>query len=103
MTDISHLHSELVARVLDSDAKAPRETRRAAFDNAGLDEPTRTLVEKVANRSYAVTDEDVAAARAAGFSEDQIFELMVCAAVGVADRQYNSAMAALAEATGDGR
>ena len=40
--------------------------RRAAFDNAGLDEPTRTLVEKVANRSYAVTDEDVAAARAAG-------------------------------------
>jgi hypothetical protein len=100
MTDVARLHRELVARVLGGDATAPREARRAAFDNAGLDEPTRTLVEKVADRSYSVTDEDVAAARAAGFSEDQIFELMVCAAVGAADRQYNSAMAALAEATG---
>ena len=103
MTDISQLHRELVARVLDGDAKAPREMRRAAFDNAGLDDPARTFIEKVADRSYSVTDEDVAAARAAGFSEDQIFELMVCAAVGAADRQYNSAMAALTEATGDGR
>ena len=32
MTEVSRLHLELVARVLDSDAKAPRETRRAAFD-----------------------------------------------------------------------
>ena len=103
MTDVARLHRELVARVLCGDAKAPPEIRRTAFDNAGLDEPTRTLVEKVANRSYAVTDEDVAAARAAGFSEDQIFELMVCAAVGAADRQYESAMAALTEATGGGR
>ena len=48
-----------------------------------------------------MTDEDVAAARAAGFSEDQIFELMVCAAVGAADRQYDSAMAGARR--GDGR
>ena len=102
MTDISQLHGELVDRVLGGDAKTPPEMRRAALDNAGLDEPIRTLVEKVANRSFAVTDEDVAATRTAGFSEDQIFELMVCAAVGAADRQYNSAMAALAEASGGG-
>ena len=71
---------------------------RKAIDNADSDEPTRTLVEKVAVRSYAVTDEDVEAVRACGFSEDQIFELVVCAAVGAADRQYNRALAALAEA-----
>jgi hypothetical protein len=75
--------------------------RRAAFADAGIDDPIRTLIEKVADRSYTVTDEDVAAVRASGLSEDQIFELIVCAAVGVADRQYTSAIAALGEATGD--
>jgi alkylhydroperoxidase/carboxymuconolactone decarboxylase family protein YurZ len=50
-----------------------------------------------------VTDEDAAAVRAAGLSEDQIFEIMVCGAVGAADRQYKSALAALAEATGGRR
>ena len=61
----------------------------------------RTLVEKVAYRAYSVTDEDVAAARAAGLSEDQIFEIVVCAAIGQADRQYTSALAAFALATGE--
>jgi hypothetical protein len=100
MTDITRLHRELVARVLDSDATAPAALRRSAFDDAGADEPMRTLIEKVAHRSYAVSDEDVAAVRAAGFSEDQIFEIMVCAAVGQADRQYKNGIAALATATG---
>lgn len=99
MTEVSQLHRELVARVLDSEAQAPREMRRAAFDNAGLDETARTLVAKVADRSYAVTDEDVAAVRASGLHEDQIFELMVCAAVGAADRQHKAALDALAAAT----
>lgn len=103
MTDIAQLHRELVNRVLDGDARASRELRLAAFDNAGLEEPMATLIEKVAHRSCQVTDEDVAAVRAAGLSEDQIFETMVCAAVGAADRQYKSALAALAEATGGRR
>jgi len=33
-----------------------------------------------------------------GLSEDQIFELVVCAAIGQATRQYQSALGALAEA-----
>ena len=61
----------------------------------------RTLVEKVAHHAYTVTDEDVAAVRAAGLSEDQIFEIVVCAAIGQANRQYDSALAALAGATGE--
>ena len=101
MTDITRLHRGLVARVLDSAATAPGALRRAAFDNAGLDEPTRTLIEKVAHRPVAVTDEDVAAVRAAGLSEDQIFEIVVCAAIGQAGRQYSSALAAVAGATDD--
>jgi hypothetical protein len=101
MTDITQLHRALVARVLDSDGQAPPELRRSAFDNAGLSDPMRTLVEKVADHAYRVTDEDVAAVRAAGLSEDQIFEIVVCAAIGQADRNYNSALTALASATGE--
>ncbi len=103
MTDISELHRALIARILGSHAQAPTELRRAAFDNAGLSEPIQTLVGQVADRSYQVTDDDVAAVRAAGFSEDQIFELAVCAAVGQASRQYDNAMAALTEAAGAGQ
>jgi hypothetical protein len=101
MTDITQLHRALAARVLDSDGEAPPELRRAAFDNTGLAEPMRTLIDKVAQHAYQVTDEDVAAVRATGLSEDQVFELVVCAAVGQADRQYNTARAALAGATGE--
>jgi len=46
-----------------------------------------------------MTDEDIAAVRAAGLSEDQIFEIVICAAIGQASRQYTSALAALASAT----
>jgi hypothetical protein len=104
MTDITELHRELVTRVLGGSGKAPADLRRAAFDDAGLSEPVRTLIEKVAHHAYDVTDDDVAAVRTAGLSEDQIFEIVVCAAVGQAHRQYESGLAALAFATeGGGR
>jgi hypothetical protein len=102
MSDITQPYRALIARVLDGDGKAPTELRRAAFDNAGLGEPMRTLIDKVAQHAYRVTDEDVAAVRASGLSEDQIFEIVVCAAIGQASRQYENALAALASATEEG-
>ena len=103
MTDVAELHREVVTRVLGDKAATPIKLRRNAFDNAGLDDPVRSLLGKVALRANSVTDADVAAARSAGLSEDQIFELVVCAAVGQASRQYESARAALDEATGTQR
>jgi hypothetical protein len=103
MAEIAQLHRELVARVLEGNGKAAPELRRAAFENAGLSEPIRTLIEKVAYHAYHITDEDVAAARTAGLSEDQIFEIVICAAIGQASRQYSSALAALASATDERR
>lgn len=100
MTAIEPLHRDLVARVREGAGQASQEMRQAAFDNAGLAEPMRILVEKVAQHAYQVTDEDVAAVRAAGFSEDQIFELVVCAAIGQATRQYDAARSALDRAEG---
>ena len=44
-----------------------------------------------AKHAYKVTNEDLAAARASGLSEDQIFEIVVCGAIGQATRQYDTA------------
>jgi hypothetical protein len=99
MADVHEARKRLVARLLEGPGEAPPAQRRAAFDAAGLAGPVSTLVEKVAKRAHSVTDDDVAAVRASGSSEDQIFELVVCAAVGQATRQYEAALAALDAAT----
>ena len=38
--------------------------------------------------------------RESALSEDQVFEIVVCAAIGEATRQYDTAIAALGAATG---
>ena len=99
MSDIRQARKAVVARILEGEGKASHAQRRAAFDNAGLPEPVSTLIQKVAKKAYKVTDEDFAAAKASGLSEDQIFEIVVCAAIGQATRQYDTALAALTAAT----
>jgi hypothetical protein len=91
-------HRALVARILEGDGRAPRDQRRAAFDNAGPGGSLRTLIDKVAERPTQIIDEDVAAVKTSGLAEDEVFELVVCAAVGQATRQYEAALRALAQA-----
>src|SRR5437868_11573029 len=100
MANIFEARRALVARILEGEGRASPALRRAAFDNAGLAEPLATLVEKVAKRANAVSDQDITAVRAAGLNEDQIFELVVCGAVGQAMRQHENALAALDVAAG---
>ena len=99
MSDIRQAHKALTARILEGDGKASNAQRRAAFYNAGLAVPLSTLVHKLTKHACTVTDEDIAAARGLGLSEDQIFEIVVAAAVGQATRQYDAAVAALLAAT----
>ena len=99
MSNITQARAALVARVLDENGHASQTQRRAAFANSDLSGPLATLVDKVARHAHRVTDEDIAAVRAAGLDEDEIYELVVCAAVGQASRQYDAALAALAAAT----
>jgi hypothetical protein len=91
-------HRALKDRILNGEGTAPRDLRARAFDNAGLPPQLDALLGKVATRPTQVTEADFAAAKASGFSEDQLFELVVCAAVGQSTRLYEAGLAALAEA-----
>jgi hypothetical protein len=95
-------HQALVDRVVNGEGRASAEERARAFRNADLPPPLGTLIGKVATRPDQVTDADFAAAKAAGFSEDRLFELVICAAVGQSGRLYDAGLQALAEATVDG-
>jgi alkylhydroperoxidase family enzyme len=92
----------LVDGVLKGEGRASAELRARAFSNSDVPPPLDTLMGKVATRPTQVTPADFDAAKTAGFSEDQLFELVVAAAVGQSARQYEAALAALAEATANG-
>ncbi|MGH2874533.1 MAG: hypothetical protein ACRDL5_18995 [Solirubrobacteraceae bacterium] len=95
------IHRRLLNRILHGPGQASADQRAHAFENAGLPEPLHALLGKVASRSAGVTDSDFATAIEAGFTDDQLFELVICAAVGESTRQYEAGLAALAEATAD--
>jgi hypothetical protein len=91
-------HEALVDRILNGKGAASAELRGDAFRGDGLPAPLSGLIGKVVARPTEVTDADFAAAEAAGYSGDQLFELVVCAAVGQSARLYNAGLAALREA-----
>jgi alkylhydroperoxidase/carboxymuconolactone decarboxylase family protein YurZ len=99
MSKFTKARNALTTRILEGAGKAPPAQRRAAFENTGLAEPLRTLIHKVAHHAHKIVDADIAAVRQSGLGEDEIFELVVCAAVGQASRQYDTAMAALEAVT----
>jgi hypothetical protein len=51
--------------------------------------------DKVAREAYAMTDDDVAALRRAGYPDDAIFEITLCAALGAGRARLERGLAAL--------
>ena len=98
MSNINQHRKALISQVTEGTGTSSNQARREAFAGTGP-ESARALIDKVTKHAYKVTDEDIAAAKAAGLSEDQIFELVVTAAIGQANRQLENALAALDEAT----
>ena len=96
----NRLRDALVERVTRGPGVASGASRQAAFHNAGVDPRAARLLDKVVRTPWKVVDSDVAAVKAAGLPEDEIFELVVCAALGQASRQRRAAMAALQAAKG---
>src|SRR4051794_6922068 len=97
---VRSIQQALVERILRGPGQASPDLRVRAFMNAQVPESLAGLLDKVAHRSADVTDEDFVAAQEAGFTDDQLFELVISAAVGVSSRQYDAGLAALAAAAG---
>ena len=91
----------LVRNILEGPGQLDHTLRRAAFTQGELPEPLAGLVAKIHRNAWKVTDEDVASARAAGWSQDQLFELIVCAAVGAGKERLDAGLRALDAAGGE--
>lgn len=96
------LYHLLTDRILKGKGHSAPEQRQAAFENAELSQPLHTLIDKVAHRAYQVTDSDIATVKQTGVNEDQLFELIICAAAGQASRLYESGLNALTAALKEG-
>src|SRR3954449_3560499 len=73
----------------------PRVRRAAAAQAADVPEALGGYLDKVARHAYKVTDEDVEALRAAGYSEDEVFEATVSCALGAGLRRLETGLSAI--------
>jgi hypothetical protein len=93
--------AEARRRLEDTVLRGPGRTasslREGVARREGLPEELRALVEKIEKHAYEVTDDDVARLRAK-YTEDEIFEIVVAAALGASMRRLDAGMRALAEA-----
>lgn len=96
-------HGDVVAdlrhAVLDAPATTDPALRAAAAAGDPLPEPWQSYATTVRDASYRITDTDTDRLTAAGYSEDQIFEVTVAAAVGAALRSFDAGRNALEQKT----
>jgi len=88
----------LVQTVLEAPAVTEPATRAAAFHNAELPPPLGQYAAKVQAESYRITDDDIQALVAAGYTPDAIFEITVAAALGAAMQRLEAGLGVLREA-----
>ncbi len=102
------LVQKLLAAILHQPADSDQQLRQdvEAFGAAcagsqrtavNLPEVLRPYLTKVSKYAYKVTDKDVTQLKAAGYSEDAIFELTVCAAVGSGLARLEKTIALISE------
>jgi hypothetical protein len=94
-------HASLRDRVLDSVINGPAVSdagiRRAAAEDSGVPADLQPLVDKIHRHAYKVTDEDMAGAQAK-YGDDQMFEIVVSAALGASRKRLLAGLKALDEA-----
>jgi alkylhydroperoxidase family enzyme len=76
--------------------------RRAAAEGGEVPPELAGYIDKVRRHAYRVTDDEVRDLVAAGYSEDQIFELTVAAAFGAAFDRLQAGLNAMAGAQSAG-
>ena len=94
-------HATLRDRVLDSVLRGPGESdpqiRAAAAEGSGAPAELQSLIEKIHRHAYKVTDEDIARLQTK-YTDDQLFEIVVSAAVGASRQRLSAGLQALEEA-----
>ena len=85
---------DLTRRVTDGPGQSDAPLRRGAFDGTVPDD-LAAYIEKVRLHAYKVTEADVEALKAAGYSEDQLYEITIAAALGAGMRRYEAGMKAM--------
>jgi len=99
--------NKLIETLLGTPGESDMELRRAIFEETragagGARGPRgaelRVLVEKIDQHPWMIGDDDFQKLRAAGYSEDQIFELTVAAALGAGVRRFEAGLRSLAAA-----
>jgi len=81
--------------ILDKSAELDLARRREAFEGTSSEPTLAAFCAKVANHAYTVTDDEIDQLRRAGYSEDQVFEATICAAVGAGLARLEKGLAAL--------
>jgi alkylhydroperoxidase family enzyme len=101
-TDRHHEALEaLQTAILDGDGLAvtPAEVRRGAAERGVVPERFAAFVDTIHDHAYKVSDRTVTDLRAAGASQDEVFEVTVSAAFGAARERLEAGLAAVREAT----
>ena len=91
------LRNNVIKRVLDGAGVAAPSQRRVAFEGKGAAPELQALIDKVEAHAYKVTDDDLRQLQAK-YSDDELFEIIVSAALGASERRLLAGLEALDEA-----
>lgn len=90
----------LETSILSGPGQLDAATRAALVSGHDIPAPLAAYAEKVARYAYKVTDGDIAALLAAGYTDDQLFEATLSVALGAAQMRLRAGLDALRAATG---
>ena len=91
------LRTKAIERVLDGPALTSSSVRHAAAERGELPPELRPLIDKVHDHAYRVTNEDIARLQAT-YDDDQLFEIIVSAALGASEKRLAAGLRALEDA-----
>lgn len=89
------LRAEIEAAVLGAPGESDAAERRRAMEGEGATPELTAFLQRVQRHAYRVTDEEVAALKAAGYSDDRLFELLLGAALGAARARLDAGLRAM--------
>lgn len=88
------LRDQVLRQVLDGTGETDKALRQAAADRRSVPPELQQLIDKIHDHAYKVTDEDLAQLQQK-YNDDQLFEIIVSAALGASRQRLLAGLAAL--------